>query len=133
MADRVKGCPHTLMTEHSPYQRIALSPETGLVYQSLVGDEATGSEAAQIVARAPSLEEAALALSLLVADVAPDLPPESLYAGLLATALSRVDWPALALAWQVEDDHSLLRSTAQPPAPTPQAPVTHSLVAGGSC
>ena len=93
------------------------------MYRGLVGDEATASEAAQIVAQALSLGEAASALEALVLDGAPALA-EGLYADLLAAALSRVDWQALAQAWQVEDDHSL----ALPPAP---ASVTRSRPACG--
>ncbi len=110
--------PRAVRPEHTPYQPCPTgSPETGLVYRGLVGDEAAGSEAALLVARAPSLDSAACALEALVADGAPALA-ESLYAGLLASALSRVNWRALAQAWQVEDGHSLARSPGTP------APVT---------
>ncbi len=94
------------------------------MYRGLVGDEAGGSEAALLVARAPSLDSAACALEALVLGAAPALA-ESLYAELLASALSRVNWPALAQAWQVEDDHSLARSPGAP------APVTRSRPACG--
>ena len=114
--------PRAVRPEHTPYQPCPTgSPETGLVYRGLVGDEAAGCEAALLVARAPSLGAAARALEALVADGAPALA-ESLYAPLLSCALSRVDWQALAQAWQVEDDHSLARSPGAPASVTRSRP-----------
>lgn len=117
------------MPEHRPsLSALANSPETGTLYRSLLSDEALGSEAALLVARAANLETAAGSLSELMQDQAPTLPDGGPHSALLALAFSRVDWITLALALTVEDDPAGI--SPQPdacPAPLPQTPavITH--------
>lgn len=116
------------MSEHRPYHPELVPPptsETGALYRGLLRDEALGSEASLLVARALTPAAAAAGLKRLLHDEAPALPEGGPHAALLARALSRVDWLQLADYLMIAPEREAL-SWPDPTSLTPRssAPVT---------
>ena len=116
------------MSEHRPYHPKLVpldASETGALYRGLLSDEALGSEASVLVARAPSPAAAAAALERLLHDEAPALPEGGPHAALLARAFSRVDWLQLAEYLVIAPEREALSwPDLTTPAPRSSASVT---------